>query len=93
MKGFGMKDVGISLIIAQIISYIGNITAGNFFVPPLSPSGIAFFIGQNIFAIIGIILIWLDARRKKAASNTNQTTQEQSFYETLDSVDRDSENK
>lgn len=88
-----MKYIGIILIIFQLISHFGNISAGNFYLPPLSPSGIAFFIGQNIFAIIGIILIWLDARRKKAASNTNQTTQEQSFYETLDSVDRDSENK
>lgn len=88
-----MKYIGIILIIFQLISHFGNISAGNFYLPPLSPSGIAFFIGQNIFAIIGIILIWLDARRKKAAPNTNQTTQEQSFYETLDNVDRDSENK
>jgi hypothetical protein len=88
-----MKYIGIILIIFQLISHFGNISAGKFFLPPLSPSGIAFFIGQNIFAIIGIILIWLDARRKKATSNTNQTTQEQSFYETLDSVDHDSENK
>ena len=88
-----MKYIGIILIIFQLISHFGNISAGNFYLPPLSPSGIASFIGQNIFAIIGIILIWLDARRKKAASNTNQTTQEQSFYETLDSTDRDSENK
>ena len=89
-----MKYIGIILIIFQLISHFGNISAGNFYLPPLSPSGIAFFIGQNIFAIIGIILIWLDARRaKKATSNTNQTAQEQSFYESLDSVDRDSENK
>ena len=89
-----MKAIGIVLIVLQILSYIGNAMSGNLYFPPLSSAGIGYLVGQNLFLIIGIILIWLDARRaKKAASNTNQATQEQSFYESLDSVDRDSENK
>lgn len=93
MKDFGMKDVGIFLIIAQIISYIGNITAGNFYVPPLSATGISYFLGQNLMAIIGIALILFNPIDKKKAASPNteeKVSEEKTFHKTLDGIDDDS---